>query len=654
MMMHRYFLMRSYLMRCLSTLFCALLTTLVFSADAAAVDIERSTVVTSVQIEPVGEFFDLINNGQVIDQIALVGRDECVKLFENDTPISFFFNFSAGGNQTTFHSARIFAAPTQVTPEGFSCDLESRTSCSDVENIEEFRLPDGGVNATYGQAIDFEDLVSKAVEGQEFESDELPRNEILLLQDASDCNDEPVDQQYFIRLLFTSAAQPNRGEAFDAVIELDTMPPPAPSSVSNVVVTENSVFANWEQTEGRDDLNLDVRTELERRFVQPFVVFYSNRNITGSTLEELEAAGDVFEKPLTRDDGDSRGPEFSGDAEIPDVDTGSDARIWIAIAAQDDVGNLSEPTYPEGDGAQNGFEPVPVIDFWEGYKEAGGQESGGCSAAPGAPVDPVAPVSILFAVIGMGWLGWRRRRRLRQLLGVSAAVLAFGATVGVSADAAAQSPTWGMAEIRLGGYYPSIDDESGLSGQPFQESFGASNRVLLEYEQGLHLYDGFGAFGVSASLGYTHFGGEIELEDAVGADVEGLNESTGFMVVPARAGLYYRVDQFEKTWDIPLVPVVKAGLDYVLWQAEDPGGEAATSGGDEGEGGTAGWHVSAGLHLLLDWIDPTSAASFDYTWGINNTYAFAEYMHMEVDDFGSSDSFILSDDLWMFGLSFEY
>jgi hypothetical protein len=29
-------------------------------------------------------------------------------------------------------------------------------------------------------------------------------------------------------------------------------------------------------------------------------------------------------------------------------------------------------------------------------------------------------------------------------------------------------------------------------------------------------------------------------------------------------------------------------------------------------------------------------------------------MHMQVDDFGSSDSFILSDDLWMFGLSFEY
>jgi MYXO-CTERM domain-containing protein len=651
MMMHRYFLMK-----CLFALSCGLLATLLFSANAAAVDIENSGRLSSFRIEPVGEFFDLIDSGQTLDQIALVNREQCVKMYENNTPLGFYFTFSG-----TYHSARVFAVPTRQTPDDFSCDLEATTHCNDIENIDEFRPPTG-VNASVAWDIEFGHLVNVAVDGLQIQESEgedgevvvdQANNGIRLLRNPEDCNEREVDQQYFIRLLFESTPQTDRGEAFDAVLELDTKPPAAPDSIGSVVVTETNVFANWE-LEDTDDLNLDAQDELRQINEKPFVVFASNQNITGWTLEQLQNSADVSQQTLSRTDVDARGPSFSGSGSVGDLNTGTDARVWIAIASRDDVGNLSEPVFPEGDGADNGFVPVAVVDFWEDYKGSGGQESGGCNAVPGAPAGS-SPLSLVgFAALGLGLLGWRRRRRLRRLVGLTTVMAAFGVTLGVSADAAAQSPTWGMAEIRFGGYFPSIDDEEGLGGQPFQNSFGSSNRVLFEYEQGIHLIDAFGALGASASIGYTHFGGDIEIEDDAAAAFEGIEESTGFMVVPVRAGLYYRIDQFEKTWDIPLVPVVKAGFDYVLWQAEAPNGDAATAGGDEGEGGTYGWHASAGLHLLIDWLEPTSAAAFDYNWGVNNTYAFAEYMHMQVDDFGSSDSFNLSDNLWMFGLAFEY
>jgi hypothetical protein len=48
------------------------------------------------------------------------------------------------------------------------------------------------------------------------------------------------------------------------------------------------------------------------------------------------------------------------------------------------------------------------------------------------------------------------------------------------------------------------------------------------------------------------------------------------------------------------------------------------------------------------------AIAFDSESGVNNSYIFVEYQHLEVDDFGSSDSLVLSDDALSFGLAFEF
>lgn len=247
-------------------------------------------------------------------------------------------------------------------------------------------------------------------------------------------------------------------------------------------------------------------------------------------------------------------------------------------------------------------------------------------------------------------------RRIPNLGLLFIALLVGAAATALPATASADSPTYGFFELRGGPYYPSIDDEAGLQGDPFQTTFGGGDRLLGEVEVGYHLWDGFGALGVSGTIGYTNFTGDAEIQGDVplpAEDGEDFSEDTNFNIVPLRATLYYRVDQFQDMWNIPLVPVLKGGADYWLWEVEDGDGDTAESGGDEGDGALWGWHAAVALQLGLDWIEPSAAASMDVTWGVNHSYLFAEYQINQIDDFGG-DGFDLSDNTWMFGLAFEF
>jgi len=72
------------------------------------------------------------------------------------------------------------------------------------------------------------------------------------------------------------------------------------------------------------------------------------------------------------------------------------------------------------------------------------------------------------------------------------------------------------------------------------------------------------------------------------------------------------------------------------------------------EGATMGYHISVGMRLLLDGFDRTTADSFDEDMGFNNSYLFIEWSKLNLDDFGSDTSFILSDELISFGLAFDF
>lgn len=367
-------------------------------STASAVDIEDN--VGQAAVEPRGKFFDREQQSRV----ALVGIEQCQNLFrEADSDILFSFAFSTNlnlpdGNTTAdVDSVRVFAVDTESGPDDFDCDFEQTDNCNDLlaDRLDQY-VETEETGSGFDIKVEFDALLEQAVEGLE------EKNGISLLRNEEACQAVNVDQQYFVRVLVEeSTTEQGRDLISDAVLELDTRRPIPPAEVTSVAVTENNLFLTWEQNE-TDDLDLD---NLEGR--ASFVAFYSERDIRNLGVVELQNASDVFESPIDLDDEDPPGATFSGNASLDDgIDTDDPAtRIFVAVASRDDVGNASEPTFAETETGE-GFEVLPVIDFWERYKDAGGAEAGGCSATP---LGPASAAGLLLGMLGLGW-AWRRRR----------------------------------------------------------------------------------------------------------------------------------------------------------------------------------------------------------------------------------------------------
>ena len=243
---------------------------------------------------------------------------------------------------------------------------------------------------------------------------------------------------------------------------------------------------------------------------------------------------------------------------------------------------------------------------------------------------------------------------MKQILFVT--LVAAIAALSFSSTAAAQTPTHGTFELRFGGYYPAIDDEEGLTDEPFAEMFGEKDRLMFELEVGYHIADLYGQLGAYGRAGYSNFKGNALTPDAADAGVDEETTSgltTSFRVFPFRGGLYYRFDWLVREFNVPIALVGKAGLDLHWWRAKNSNKNTSEIDGEKAAGVRGGWHAGAALHLWLDWIDQESAAAFDLNWGINNTYLFAEYMFTRANGFGR-DGFLLNDNQWVFGLAFEY
>lgn len=216
------------------------------------------------------------------------------------------------------------------------------------------------------------------------------------------------------------------------------------------------------------------------------------------------------------------------------------------------------------------------------------------------------------------------------------------------------SPITSAFEFKLGPWRPAIDSSEDLGPiGPWEELFGDDNALLFELEYNRQLYRGIGSFAVGAHLGYSgQRARSLTEEGERGAD------RTRFDVVPVRVSGVYRFDWLAHEVNVPLVPVVKAGLSYYLWWVGDGTGTAVAvdEGGKSftGRGGTAGVHASLGLHLMLDWFAPGMARNFDVNAGVNHSYLFAEYMMTKVNDFGGARSWDLSHNGFFFGIAFEF
>ncbi|MCB9540430.1 MAG: hypothetical protein H6704_29790 [Myxococcales bacterium] len=212
-----------------------------------------------------------------------------------------------------------------------------------------------------------------------------------------------------------------------------------------------------------------------------------------------------------------------------------------------------------------------------------------------------------------------------------------------------ESPRTTFIEFRMGNYLPGIDDEFDTSARkgPFEEVFGSSPELMFNLMWEQHIWHGFGTLAGGVGIGYWSIDGTGVAVGGADAD-----DSTTMRILPLQAQLSYRFDHFRDSW--PLVPVAALGIDYYAWDILGGDDEVTDfDSGQEARGGTWGWHYSVGLHLLLDFFAPEMAFDFDREAGVNSSYLTLEYQGLQVSDFGASDSFRLSDEVFMFGIALE-
>lgn len=242
-------------------------------------------------------------------------------------------------------------------------------------------------------------------------------------------------------------------------------------------------------------------------------------------------------------------------------------------------------------------------------------------------------------------------------------VVAFAAAFTISVPAWAEGELYRPApppetaqnfqiEFRFAPYKPQIDSAPGVTGSPYERSFGTDVRILPALEldwQVLHIPH-FGSVGPALSVGYTSASGVATFS----ADGSASAESTTLEVIPFYGVAVLRVDVFEKDFGIPLIPYGKAGVGMALWRASNDNGTSVAKNGIEGKGMTWGTHFALGIGLSLNWLDRRAARNLDGAVGINDTLVFFEWMFMNLDGFGQTDKLRVGTSTWVAGLSFAF
>lgn len=218
------------------------------------------------------------------------------------------------------------------------------------------------------------------------------------------------------------------------------------------------------------------------------------------------------------------------------------------------------------------------------------------------------------------------------------------------------SPQHFALEIKLGPFTPNID--AGLGSKPYQELFGDDPGLMIQTEFDFQIWRGFGSIGVGGSIGYFDKGAAPFADNgASGSPATGDDRvagETSITLVPLALLAVYRFDVLSERYNIPLVPYIKLGLAYTLWFIYRGDGSIADYEGDEAEGGSFGWQLNIGVALLLDIFEPQSAKSLDDDLGINNTYLFIEFYHLDAAGFSGDTALDVGDTSLLGGLAIEF
>lgn len=361
----------------------------------------------------------------------------------------------------------------------------------------------------------------------------------------------------------------------------------------------------------------------------------------------------------------------------------------VGVASIDRYGNISPIT-----DVRYG-KPIPTVDFYTEYREAGGNAEGGFCSVAGWRGRPGVFALAGLAVVGLVFF----RRRRKGPPGAAILVLLVGTATLVAGPARAQrlvlddmdsSPdedaesyippkpteppppkppsTWTGSdrdfalEIRFGLYTPNVDSEfQGAAARPNALVFGDGRRPMWQVEFDWEILQVFGTLAVGAQVGYWKENARacyrIPLEASgwkTCTQRDRSGDNTSLRLIPLAALLVYRMDEAARRWGIPIVPYGKIGLNYTIWTINNGDGKVPDYKGGRGQGGTAGWQAAAGIALQLDFIDPAAAREFDSDSGINHTYAFFEVDHVDGSGLYRSNVLHVGDNTWFAGLMFEF
>jgi hypothetical protein len=205
-------------------------------------------------------------------------------------------------------------------------------------------------------------------------------------------------------------------------------------------------------------------------------------------------------------------------------------------------------------------------------------------------------------------------------------------------------------ELKFGPYRPNVDSEFDGNSTPYTTYFGPDRHLLTQIEVDWQIWRRFGTLGVGAGIGY--FSVSVNAPDAVGTIT---GDRSTMKVVPLSLSAVYRFDYFLQQRNFPFVPYGKLGLDWAYWRITDGNDELAhDSIGGTGQGGTLGWHGTAGVAFMLDWLDPEASRDFDTELGVNHTAIMFEYTHADISGLGQAGRMHVGDTTWALGLLFEF
>lgn len=224
------------------------------------------------------------------------------------------------------------------------------------------------------------------------------------------------------------------------------------------------------------------------------------------------------------------------------------------------------------------------------------------------------------------------------------------------ATAYVPSERHGAIELKFGPHRPNVgmlnvNDAAYEYGTFFGEHENML-RAILEIDWQFARVDEVVSFGLGVSFGFMR----EEAKGFVESDAGGLERSsdtTALNVMPMAVLGVIRLDVLQEKLAIPFVPFFKAGLNWYPWWTK-------TGGERDNSGGSLGWQVNPGIAFLLDWIDETTARTFDNEVGVNNSYIFFELLYARVNGFGDDGKLNLSPTnigksaTWMAGLCLEF